>query len=261
MDSFTGLVDGFRSRSGELGFLDRLDDVRNRLIGFAIVLTIATVGGFYLAMNYGVLAFITAPIQPYLGGGRLKYLSPVDPFFITLKLAISIGFLVSLPYIAFQVWAVVRPLLLPDERNLMSRAIVASVVLFLVGAGFCYLTVVPLMLQFTMGYQTASLEQAVVISEYLKVVLRMLFAFGLAFELPIVVLMLTLLGVVTPDQLVARRRHALAILVVLSAIITPPDIASQVLLSVPVWILYEISIVISRGVLSRRAQSLAAAEL
>jgi len=251
------LIEGIRSRSGEASFLDRLDDVRRRLIGSLAAVAIASGIGFYLVLNYNVLGIFTAPIQPFLGGEKLKYLSPTDPFFITLKLAITIGFVLSLPYLLAQVWGVISPLLRREEKQLVKPAIVAGVALFAVGAVFCYLLVIPLMLQFTMGFQTESLEQSIVIGEYLTIVLRLMFAFGLAFELPIVILLATVLGAVTPDFLASKRRHAIAILVVVSAIITPPDLSSQVLLAVPVWFLYEISIVLSRAVLARRVPDLA----
>jgi sec-independent protein translocase protein TatC len=256
MGGIAGFVEGFRRRSGDLTFLDRLDLVRGGLISAGLSVLLGTGIGFYLVVNFNVLGIFTSPIEPYLGGERLKYLSPTDPFFITLKLAVAIGVMLALPYLLVQVWRVAAPLLKEDEKRLARGAIVAGVALFVVGAVFCYYLVIPLMLQFTMGFQSQSLEQSVVIGEYLKVVLRMLIAFGLAFELPIVILVATLLGVVTPDTLASKRRHALAVLTVLSAIITPPDLSSQVLLVIPVWFLYEVSIVLSRAVLARRIEPL-----
>jgi sec-independent protein translocase protein TatC len=255
MGGIAGLVEGLRARSGEESFLDRLDDFRGRLIASLAVFGVATAIGFYLSVTFDVLGIFTAPIQPFLGGERLKYLSPTDPFFITLKLAFCIGFVLSLPYLLAQLWKLFSPLMLPEEKRFVAPTLVSGVLLFVVGAVFCYVLVIPLMLQFTMGFQTASLEQSIVIGEYLTVVLRLLFAFGIAFELPIAIVLLTALGVVTPEFLAARRRHAIAILTVASAIVTPPDISSQILLIGPVWLLYEISIVLSRGMLARRSRA------
>jgi sec-independent protein translocase protein TatC len=261
MSGVADLVEGFRSRSGEMSFLDRLDDVRGRLIWSLVAVTVGTVIGFYLVLTFNVLGVFTAPIQPFLGGEKLKYLSPTDPFFITLKLAVALGIVLALPFLLAQVWGAVSPLLRQEEKQLVKPAIFAGVALFAVGSVFCYVMVLPLMLQFTMGFQTQSLEQSIVIGEYLTIVLRMLIAFGLAFELPIVILLATVLGVVTPDFLASKRRHAIAVLTVVSAIITPPDLSSQVLLVVPVWFLYEISIVMARVVLARRAPLLALPEV
>jgi sec-independent protein translocase protein TatC len=252
------LIEALRERSGGESFLDRLDDVRGRLIGSLVVVTLATGIGFYLAITTDILGIFTAPVQPFLGGGKLKYLSPVDPFFITLKLAIYTGLLLAFPYLLAQIWGVLSPLMRPEEKRLAGPAIIGAVVLFAVGSVFCYFLVIPLMLQFTMGFQTDTLEQSLVIGEYLSVVLRLLMAFGVAFELPIVIVLLTALGVVTPDFLAARRRHAIAVLTIASAVMTPPDVSSQVLLIVPVYLLFEISIVLSRGIVSRRTAAVGA---
>lgn len=261
MGAVAGLIDGFRNRSAGVGFLDRLDDVRARLIWALVVLMIGVLVGFYLVVNFDVLGIFTRPIIPYLNGERLKYLSPTDPFFITLKLAVCVGFVLTLPYLLAQVWAVITPLMRPPEKKLMAPAVIASVVLFAAGAAFCYLLVLPLMLRFTMGFQAASLEQSIVVGEYLKIVLRMLIAFGLAFELPIAILIGTLLGVVTPELLISKRRHAFATLTVVGAVVTPPDLSSLVLLMIPIALLYEISIVMSRAVLAGRVPTLAEPEV
>jgi sec-independent protein translocase protein TatC len=258
MSGFAGLVDGFRTRSGDVSFLERLDDFRGRLIRAVAVVAVGTAGGFYVVLNYDVLGIFTAPIQPFLNGEKLKFLSPTDPFFITLKLALCIGIVAALPYLLRQLWALLAPLMLPDEKKLMAPAVIAGIALFATGSVFCYFFVLPLMLQFTMGFQTTSLEQSIVIGEYLTLVLRLMGAFGVAFELPIVILLGTVLGIVTPEFLASKRRHAIAIIVVLSAIVTPPDVTSQILLTVPVIILYEISIVMSRMIIARRALRLAA---
>jgi sec-independent protein translocase protein TatC len=287
MSAIAGLVDGFRARSGEKTFLDRLDDLRGRLIGSIVVVVVMTLLGFYAAawpitlriprwnfalgplgpfdiggwtIDLDVLAFFVAPIEPYLNGQKLRYLSPTDPFFITLKLALCIGLVLALPYLLWQLWSLLAPLMREEERKLLRPAIAGGVLLFLTGVLFCYAFVVPLMLEFTMGFQTGSLEQSIVIGEYLKLVLRMMVAFGLAFELPIVILLGTVLGIVTPEFLSAKRRHAIAILTVASAIVTPPDVGSQLLLMLPVLFLYEASIVMSRVVIARRNSRVALSE-
>lgn len=261
MSGFSGLIDGFRERSGEMSFLDRLDDVRGRMIRAAVALIVGTAGGFYLAMTYNVLGIATAPVMPFLNGERLKYLSPIDPFYVTFKLALCIGVIVTLPYLLRQVWALLEPLMLPDEKRLMVPAIFGGVVLFAVGTLFCYFVALPLILRFTMGFQTDSLEQSIVIGEYLAMVLRLLGAFGVAFELPIVILLGTVLGTVTPEFLVAKRRHAIAIITIASAVVTPSDVGSMLLLMIPVVILYEASIVMARLIVARREHAVPIPEI
>ncbi len=252
MSTFNGLVDGFRARSGDVSFLDRLDDLRARLIASLLVVTVATGAGFWVAMTYDVLGIFTAPVEPFLAGEKLKYLSPTDPFFITLKLAICIGLALALPYLVSQLWRLLAPLMLPDERRLAVPGILGAVVLFAIGVVFCYYVVLPVMLRFTMGFQPESLEQWLVVDRYLKVVLRLLLAFGLAFELPIVILLGTVLGILTPQWLSSKRRHAVAAFTIGAAFVTPPDMSSMLLLLVPLILLYEVSILMCRLVVARR---------
>jgi sec-independent protein translocase protein TatC len=292
MTAVADLVEGFRTRSGGVSFLDRLDHLRGRLVASLIAVIITTIIGFYIAAypltirlpawgsTTGILRFIpfefqfaartltldvlglfVDPIQPYLGGEKIKYLSPTDPFMITLKLAFCIGIMLALPYLLRQIWSLVAPLMRPEEKRLVAPSIVAGVLLFVTGVVFCYYLVLPITLRFTMSFQAESLEQNIVIGEYLSTVLQLLLAFGMAFELPIILVLGTALGIVTPAFLVSKRRHAIAVMTILSAIVTPPDLGSQILMLVPLLLLYEISILLSRGIVRRRALSAPALDL
>ena len=292
MAAVADFIEGFRARAGEVSFLDRLDDVRGRLIASLLLLIATTAAGFFIsvepirvnipawdsttgilralpfefslaarALTLDVLGTIVRPVEPYLGGEKLKYLSPLDPFMITLRLAICIGILLALPYLLAQVWGLISPLMRPEEKRLVAPSVFAGVLLFLTGVVFCYYLVLPITLRFTMSFQAESLEQNIVIGEYLSTVLQLLGAFGVAFELPIFLVVGTALGVVTPEFLVSKRRHAIAIMTVLSALITPPDLSSQILMLIPLLLLYEISIVLSRGIVRRRAVAEPALEL
>ena len=175
MRNLADLRRGLQARSGDVSVLDRLEVVRRRLIFSLLAVALGTGTGFVLVTRYRVLGVLIAPIEPFLHGARLKYLSPTDPFFITLKLAILIGVLLALPYVLRSVWVVVRPLLLEEEKHLVRGALFGALALFLVGRGdsaspwWCRV-----MLRFTMGFQQASLEQAIVVDEYLGLVLRLL---------------------------------------------------------------------------------------
>jgi len=257
---FDGIVEGFRKRSGEMTFFDRLDDLRGRMIRAALALTLGTAAGFVLAVRYDLLGFFVDPVTPYLGGQKLRYLNPVDPFYVTFQIALCIGIVVTLPYLLRQAWLLIEPLLLPDEKRFMLPTVFGGVALFFTGVLFCYYLTLPLVLRFTMGFQTESLEQSIVIGEYFAMVIRLLGAFGIAFELPLVVIVGTFLGVVTPEFLAAKRRHAIAIVMILSAIVTPPEVGSMLLLTIPVLVLYEVSIVLSRLMVARRVATLAVSE-
>ena len=247
------MVGALRQRSGDVGILDRLDDVRSRMIVSFITVIVTTVVGFVVVLNYDVLGVFTAPILPYLGEEKLKFLNPMDPFFISMKLAISLGLVIALPFLLTQFWLVATPLMRPEERRLLAPALVSSVLLFGIGTVFCYMMVLPVMLEFTLGFQAGSLDHWIVIGEYMAIILRMLLAFGFAFELPVVILLGTVLGIVTPEFLVSKRRHAIAIITVGSALVTPPDLGSLILLIVPVCLLYELSIILSRAIVASRA--------
>lgn len=261
MNVFEGIIDGFRERSGEVTFLDRLDDLRKRLVRAALALAIGTAGGFWLAMNHDLLGYFTRPVMPFLDGQRLKYLNPIDPFYVTFQIALCIGLVVTLPYLMRQAWLLVAPLLLPDEKRVLLPTMLGGVVLFFAGIVFCYYLALPLVLRFTMGFQTESLEQSIVIGEYLAMVLRLLATFGVAFELPLIILVGTFLGVITPEYLAAKRRHAIVIVMIVSALVTPSEVGSMLVLTIPVVLLYEISIALSRLMAARRVATLAMPEI
>jgi sec-independent protein translocase protein TatC len=260
MSSIAGMFDGFRARSGDVSFLDRLDQVRAGLIRSLIGVVLTTGLGLYLAIRFDavLLGIVVRPIEPFLAGEKLQYLNPTDPFFITLKLAVFIGVGLALPYLLIQFWKVLAPLMRTDEKKLVAPALIAGVLLFVAGVVFCYLLALPLILDFTMGFQSETLEEAIVVGDYFSTVLRLTIAFGLAFEMPVAIVLGTMLGVVTPRFLASKRRHAIAAMTIMSALITPPELISQILLLIPLLLLYEVSILLSRFVIARRGPGLLA---
>lgn len=245
----------------EMPFFDHLEELRWRLIKILLAVAIGTAVGFVLVTRLDVLGILIDPIKPFLGGTRLKYLSPTEPFFITLKLAIQVGFLLAFPVVLYQVWAFFSPALEPAERRLIIPSLYLGLVLFAGGVAMAYKIVLPVTLRFTMGFQTESLEQSIVISEYMSVVTRLLLAFGTVFEMPVVILVLAALGVVTPEFLAEKRRHAIVAITVLSSVITPGDVITiTLMMMVPLILLYELSIVLARVVTRHRMAATATAE-
>lgn len=242
------------ARPVEMPFFDHLEELRWRLLYSVIAIALGAGVGFWLVMQYDVLGLLTEPIQPFLGTSKLKYLSPTDPFFITLKLGILVGFLLAAPVVIYQAWSFFAPALLPSERRVIIPALYMGLVLFAGGVAMAYTIVLPVTLKFTMSFQTESLEQAIVVSAYMSVVTRLLLAFGFVFELPVVVLILSALGLVTPEFLASKRRHAIVGITVVASVITPGDVITvTVMMMVPLYLLYELSIVLSRMVVRRRA--------
>jgi len=245
--------------AGEMPFLDHLEELRWRLIWSLLAVVVCAVVGYVLVTRLDVLGLLVEPIKPFLHGTKLKYLSPTEPFFITLKLAISVGFVLASPIVIYQVWAFLAPALLPSERRVIVPALYMGLVLFALGVLMSYKVVLPMTLSFTMSFQTESLEQNIVIGEYLAFVTRLLLAFGGVFELPVVVLILSAMGLVTPEFLAGKRRHAIVVITILASVLTPGDVITLTLmLMVPLIFLYEFSILLSRLVVRRRRLAAAA---
>ena len=251
----------WKKRSDEMPFLDHLEELRWRILWSLLAVTFASVIGFLLVMKLNVLGILIRPIEPFLEGSRLKYLSPMEPFFITLRLGILTGLILASPVVIYQAWAFFSPALLPSEKRVIMPALFMGLVLFAIGVTAAYIVVLPMTLKFTMGFQTEALEQAITIGPYLEVVTRVLLAFGAVFELPVVILILSALGLVTPEFLASKRRHAIAIIAVTASVLTPGDVITlTILMMVPLIALYELSIVLSRLVVRRRAAAAAEAE-
>lgn len=243
-----------QSRSAEMPFMEHLEELRWRLMWSLGAVAVCAIIGFVLVDRFNVLGLLIQPIEPFLGGSKLKYLSPTEPFFITLQLAILVGLVLSSPVVIYQIWAFLSPALLPSEKRVIIPALYLGVALFAGGVAMAYYIALPITLAFTMGFQTEALEQSIVISEYMSVVTRVLLAFGLVFELPVVVLILSVLGLATPEWLASKRRHAIVGIAVLASVITPGDIITlTIMMMVPLILLYELSIVLSRLVTRRPA--------
>ena len=244
---------------GEMPFLDHLEELRWRALWCLLAIVAGAIVGFVLVDRMDAMELLIRPIEPFLNGGKLKYLSPTDPFFVTIKLSIIAGLVLASPIIVYQVWAFLAPALLPSEKRVIVPALYMGVVLFVIGVVMSYELVLPMTLKFTMGFQTEFLEQSIVIGPYMAMVTRLLLAFGIVFELPVVILILSALGLVTPEFLASKRRHAIAGITILAAVLTPGDVITvTIMMMAPLVLLYELSIVLSRLVVRRRRLSAAA---
>ena len=247
--------------SQEMPFLDHLEELRWRIL-WSLSALLATTGlGFWLVTRFDVLGLLIRPITPFLHGTKLKYLNPTDPFFITLNLAITVGVLLALPIIVYQLWAFVAPALKREEKRAIVPALYLGLVLFSIGAALAYFGAVPLTLRFMMSFQSASLEQNIIIGEYLGLVVKIILAFGAIFEIPVVVLILATLGLVTSAFLSRIRRYFIVVAAIAASILTPGDAVSlTVFMMVPLILLYEMSILLAKMVERRRLRAAAAME-
>ncbi len=179
---------------------------------------------------------------------NLLFTSPTTPVVVTFKLAFVVGFIMALPVIAFQAWSFFSPALYEHEKRLVIPAIGVGFLLFLAGIAMAYFFVLPLGLNFLLGFQAESLEPIITIDEYLKFATRLIIAFGVIFEMPVVLVLLGLLGIVTPAGLRKYRRHAIVVLAIAAALLTPADIGTMLMLFTPMILLYELSIWLVRVV-------------
>ncbi len=235
-----------KSPAGEMPFLDHLEELRMRLFWSVGALGVATMAAFALVWNYPVVEVISTPIQPYLPDGKLIFTHPADPIAIVLKVAFGLGLAAASPVIVYQRWAFLSPALHPHEKRVVMPVIGGAFALFLTGAFLAVRFAMPAMFDVLYSFQSASLTPMISAREYVGFAVTMCLAFGGAFQLPIVILALTMLGLVTPSSLSKFRKHAAVLSFVVASIITPGDLIIMTLwLGVPLYGLYEVSIVLS----------------
>jgi sec-independent protein translocase protein TatC len=230
-------------------FISHLVELRNRLvyslIAFGIVLVPLVTPPWFLAGKlYDILAIPMMDALPQ--GSKMIATGVIAPFFIPLKIAMLAAFLVALPFILYQLWMFVAPGLYKHEKRFVLPLIVSSTLLFFVGMAFCYFFVFRMVFTFIAQMAPASITVSPDIENYFSFVLGMFFAFGLAFETPVVVVVLVATGLVSLDTLREVRRYVIVGAFVVAAVVTPPDVTSQLALAIPLCVLYEIGILWAR---------------
>lgn len=236
----------------EMPFLDHLEELRWRLIWSLAALAIGVAIGFWVVVRFDVVRLMAGPIEPYLQGQHLVYTHPTDPFSIVLKASFIVGTLLALPVVLYQVWAFLSPALYGHEKKVVIPVLLGAVALFAAGASFAYFVVLPLTLKFLHGFQMDTLTPMITAADYYGFAISMALALGATFELPIAIVALTALGIVTPEMLVRWRRHAFVACIVGAAFVSPGDfVGTTILMTVPLYVLYELSIFLS-GIVHRR---------
>jgi sec-independent protein translocase protein TatC len=235
-------------------FLDHLEELRWRVLYSLLAIVVATLVGWFIVERVDVIGLLIRPIAPLLPGGKLKFTSPTEPFFITLKFAFALGVLLASPVVVYQIWAFLAPALYERERRMVVPALSVGVLLFLAGASVAYFWVLPRALQVLLSFQRSVLEPIITADNYFGFAAQIIIAFGLMTELPLVVVILAALGLVTPQFLVRNRRYAIVVSAVAAALLSPPDAVSMIAMMVPLWLLYEVSIVCAWIVTKRRTR-------
>jgi sec-independent protein translocase protein TatC len=227
----------------EAPFVSHLVELRDRMIrafiaigiAFGILLAYPGMGGLYDLLA----APLTANLPP---GTKLIATSVFSPFMVPLKITMVAALLLALPYVLYQVWAFVAPGLYSHEKRMVLPLVVSSTILFIAGVAFCYYIVIPALTRFIAGVTPASVSAAPDIEQYFGTVLTLFLVFGITFEVPVGVVVLARIGVVSIEQLRKWRGYFIVIAFIVAAIVTPPDVVSQLSLAIPMCILYEIGI-------------------
>lgn len=227
----------------EMPFLDHLEELRWRMIKIIASVFVFTVASFFISDFF--LEFLLYPSKRITSDLGLQVLKVQTIFIIKLEIALITGIIVSIPVILFQLWAFVAPGLLEKERKWVWPIIFVVILCFLTGVAFAYFVIIPYALDFFLSLAPDSVRNNIALDFYFGFILRIILVFGIVFELPVVSLFLTKIGILTPDILRKYRRYAIVATFILGAILTPPDPTTQLFLAIPMIFLYEFTIWIS----------------
>ncbi len=233
-----------------LTITEHLGELRRRIIFILISVAVTSAGAYYFIDE--ILNFVTQ------AGGieDFVFISPTEAFFVIIKLSLLTGLMGAMPFIFYQLWKYIGVALKKNERKYLIYFGPLSYLLFLIGAAFAFKGVLPLGIKFLLSFSKQNITPLITLNAYVSFLGKMITAFGLMFELPVVILFLSKIGVVTPKTLKKGRKYAIVVIFVLAAFLTPPDVISQIMLAVPVLAMYEISIWICIVVTKKREKKL-----
>lgn len=234
----------------EAPFISHLVELRDRLLRAVLVILVIFLALFTFANElYSLLA---EPLLIHLPKGSSMIATEVaSPFLTPFKLAMVTAVFISMPFVLYQLWAFIAPGLYKHEKSMAFPLLFSSIILFYLGMVFAYYVVFPLMFSFFTGITLEGVTMMTDITKYLDFVLKMFFAFGMAFEVPIATILVISTGMTTADKLAEKRPYIIVVAFIVGMLLTPPDVVSQMLLAIPMWILFELGLVFSR-ILTRK---------
>ncbi|MGB3918922.1 twin-arginine translocase subunit TatC [Thiothrix litoralis] len=228
----------------ELGFLQHLLELRDRLLH--MVLAIGIVFLILMPFAQDLYNLLSDPLVRHLPAGqKLIAVGVASPFFIPYKLALMVAFVLALPYVLYQLWGFIAPGLYQHEKKLVTPLLVSSVALFYLGMAFAYFVVLPMMFSILPNFAPSNVDVTPDIAEYLDFVMMMFMAFGIGFEMPVATLLLISTGIASRETLKQSRPYVVVGAFIIGMFLTPPDVLSQVMLAVPMWLLFEVGLLAS----------------
>lgn len=243
----------------EMSFWDHLEELRSRLIWALVGAVIGTAICAFFA-NAIVNQFLLAPAIHARPPLKIQNLKPYGQLMLYMELVVIAGLVVSLPNTLYQFWKFVQPALYPNERKYISSIVFLSTLFFLIGGSFGYFVLIPNALSFFSGFGTQSIENIIDVQSYFGFVVGIILACGIVFELPMLSFFLAKIGILTPEFLKKYRRYAVIVILIVAAGITPPDVASQVMVAIPLYLLYEVSIIVVKVTRSNKQKKKEASE-
>jgi sec-independent protein translocase protein TatC len=231
--------------------IEHLIELRNRLLYCICAVIIVFLG--LVAFANDIYSFVAEPLIALLPEGTSMIATEVaTPFLTPFKLTFFVSVVIALPYLLYQIWSFLAPGLYDNERSLIAPLIGSSVLLFYAGITFAYFIVFPLVFGFFTSVAPEGVTVMTDIASYLDFVIKLFLAFGIVFEIPVAIILLIRTGAVTPETLAAKRAYVVVGCFVLGMLLTPPDVISQVLLALPMWLLYEVGIIIGRRITPKK---------
>ena len=220
-------------------------ELRTRLIRVLICLGILSVAGIPFASQ--IYAFVASPLLDILPVGSSMIATQVtSPFMAPLKLVLFTALLITMPYLFYEIWMFMSPGLYKNEKSFVAPLMISTILLFSAGVAFAYLVVLPIIFKFFIGVAPESIQVMTDINQYLSFVIKLIFAFGIAFEIPVATFLLIRTGIAKKESLIKARPYLIILFFVIGMLLTPPDIFSQLFLALPMWILFELGLLISK---------------
>ncbi|MCK5127722.1 MAG: twin-arginine translocase subunit TatC [candidate division Zixibacteria bacterium] len=222
----------------EMTFLDHLEELRHRLIRSMIVVIVFAAGAYYFSDH--LINIVSAPLTDV----GVFFKAPAEAFLTHIKVSLFAGAIAAVPILLYQIWMFIGPGLMKKEVKIVIPIVISSTIFFMIGGGFCFFYVIPLAVKFLLGFATDNMQPMIMIGDYISFAGSMVLAFGIVFELPVAAFILGRMGVIDHKMLGKGRRYSIVAILFLGAFITPPDLISQILLAGPLYLLYEVSIIV-----------------